>query len=112
MARQLLCFPVHKLWKPTLASRAAPKNGRTGPKLCSFPVLPLFWGPFSRMFSMMPCRGDRYYSHPSVATNIASETHGHSVSFLASASDGWSIRRGLETRYRALSLHNIHRLSQ
>ncbi|GFX78412.1 hypothetical protein TNCV_3034551 [Trichonephila clavipes] len=62
------------------------------------------------MFSMgwVPCRGDRYYSHPSVATNIASETHGHSVSFLASASDRWSIRRGLETRYRAISLHNIH----
>ncbi|GFT96126.1 hypothetical protein TNCV_3225511 [Trichonephila clavipes] len=32
------------LWKPTLASRAAPKNGRTGPELCSFPVLPFFWG--------------------------------------------------------------------
>ncbi|GFT07452.1 hypothetical protein TNCV_3789281 [Trichonephila clavipes] len=33
-----------KLWKPTLASRAAQKNGRTGPELCSFPVLPFFWG--------------------------------------------------------------------
>ncbi|GFU74870.1 hypothetical protein TNCV_4961981 [Trichonephila clavipes] len=32
------------LWKPTLASRAAQKNGRTGPELCSFPVLPFFWG--------------------------------------------------------------------
>ncbi|GFU74662.1 hypothetical protein TNCV_2648311 [Trichonephila clavipes] len=44
MTRQLLCFPIHTLWKPTLASRAAPKNGRTGPELCSFPVLPFFWG--------------------------------------------------------------------
>ncbi|GFX41317.1 hypothetical protein TNCV_1654001 [Trichonephila clavipes] len=61
------------------------------------------------MFSMVPCRWDRYYSRPSVATNIASEIHGHSVSFLASASDRWSIRRGLETRYRAISRHNIHR---
>ncbi|GFW61551.1 hypothetical protein TNCV_347991 [Trichonephila clavipes] len=33
------------LWKPTLASRAAPKNGRTGGKNgSSFPVLPFFWG--------------------------------------------------------------------
>ncbi|GFU08528.1 hypothetical protein TNCV_2495941 [Trichonephila clavipes] len=73
-----------------------------------------FLGTVSRMFSMgwVPYRGDRYYSHPSVATNIASETHGHTVSFLASASDRWSIRRGLETRYRAISLHNINRLSQ
>ncbi|GFU48680.1 hypothetical protein TNCV_4751911 [Trichonephila clavipes] len=64
------------------------------------------------MFSMgwVPCRGDRYYKRSSVSTNIASETHGHSVSFLASASDSdrWSIRRGLETRYRAIYLHNIH----
>ncbi|GFU60962.1 hypothetical protein TNCV_3372781 [Trichonephila clavipes] len=43
MARQLTQLP-DKLWKPTLASRAAPKNGRTGPELCSFPVLPFFWG--------------------------------------------------------------------
>ncbi|GFU36765.1 hypothetical protein TNCV_365321 [Trichonephila clavipes] len=66
----------------------------------------------SRMFSMgwVPCRGDRYYSRPGVATDIASEIHGHSVSFLASASDSdrWSTRRALETRYRAISLHNIH----
>ncbi|GFV98942.1 hypothetical protein TNCV_3390051 [Trichonephila clavipes] len=66
----------------------------------------------SRIFLMgwVPCRGDRYYSRPGVATNIASETHGHSVSFLSSASnsDRWSTRRGLETRYRAISLHNIH----
>ncbi|GFT58038.1 hypothetical protein TNCV_722351 [Trichonephila clavipes] len=34
----------NKLWKPTLASRGAQKNGRTGPELCSFPVLPFFWG--------------------------------------------------------------------
>ncbi|GFT99929.1 hypothetical protein TNCV_1079691 [Trichonephila clavipes] len=41
------------------------------------------------MFSMgwVPCRGDRYYSRPSVATNIASETHGHTV-FLF-----WTVRR-------------------
>ncbi|GFS93930.1 hypothetical protein TNCV_3409531 [Trichonephila clavipes] len=58
----------------------------------------------------VPCRGDRYYSRPGVATNIASETHGHSVFFLASASDSdrWSTHRALETRYRAISLHNIH----
>ncbi|GFW98541.1 hypothetical protein TNCV_2769721 [Trichonephila clavipes] len=66
----------------------------------------------SRMFSMgwASCRGDRYYSRPGVATNIASKTHDHSVSFLASASDSdrWSTRRALETRYRAISLHNIH----
>ncbi|GFT18429.1 hypothetical protein TNCV_4059331 [Trichonephila clavipes] len=66
----------------------------------------------SRMFSKgwVPCRGDRYYSRPGVATNIASETHGHSVSFLASASDSdrWSTRRAIEARYRAISLHNIH----
>ncbi|GFV14726.1 hypothetical protein TNCV_2586991 [Trichonephila clavipes] len=34
----------NKLWKPTLASRAAQRNGRTGPELCTFPVLPFFWG--------------------------------------------------------------------
>ncbi|GFT78947.1 hypothetical protein TNCV_3093341 [Trichonephila clavipes] len=58
----------------------------------------------------VPCRGDRYYSSPGVATDIASETHDHSVSFLASASDSdrWSTRRALETRYRAISLHNTH----
>ncbi|GFV69146.1 hypothetical protein TNCV_3101341 [Trichonephila clavipes] len=58
----------------------------------------------------VPCRGDRYYSRPGVATDIASEIHGHSVSFLASASDSdrWSTRRALQTRYRANSLHNIH----
>ncbi|GFV34520.1 hypothetical protein TNCV_1448261 [Trichonephila clavipes] len=66
----------------------------------------------SRLFSMgwVPCRGDRYYSRPGVETDIASETHGYSVCFLASASDSdrWSTRRALETRYRAISLHNIH----
>ncbi|GFS51620.1 hypothetical protein TNCV_550201 [Trichonephila clavipes] len=58
----------------------------------------------------VPCRGDRYYSRPGVATDIAREIHGHSVSFLASAldSDRWSTRRALETRYRVISLHNIH----
>ncbi|GFU54867.1 hypothetical protein TNCV_4939831 [Trichonephila clavipes] len=66
----------------------------------------------SRMFSMgwVPCRGDRYYSRPGVATDIASETHGHSVSFLASASDSdkWSTRMALETWCWAISQHNIH----
>ncbi|GFV02045.1 hypothetical protein TNCV_3047291 [Trichonephila clavipes] len=38
------CASQYTFWKPTLASRAAPKNGRTGPELCSFPVLPFFWG--------------------------------------------------------------------
>ncbi|GFW97543.1 hypothetical protein TNCV_880401 [Trichonephila clavipes] len=33
-----------KLWKPTLTSRESPKCGRTGPELCSFPVLTFFWG--------------------------------------------------------------------
>ncbi|GFT96587.1 hypothetical protein TNCV_5022341 [Trichonephila clavipes] len=75
---------------------------------------PIFLGlnTVSRMFSMgwVPCRGDRYYSRSGAATDIASETHGHSVSFLASASDSdrSSTRRALETRYRAISLHNIH----
>ncbi|GFT62819.1 hypothetical protein TNCV_1606541 [Trichonephila clavipes] len=97
---------------------------------------PIFLGliTVSRMFSMgwVLCRGDRssskdgginrfqflvqyssrgqYYSRPGVATNIASESHGHSVSFLANGSDSdrWSIRRALETRYQAISLHNIH----
>ncbi|GFX09132.1 hypothetical protein TNCV_4167111 [Trichonephila clavipes] len=66
----------------------------------------------SRMFSMgwVPCRGDKYYSRPGVATDIASGTHGHCVSFLPSAldSDRWSTRRALGTRYRDISLHNIH----
>ncbi|GFX09127.1 hypothetical protein TNCV_4167061 [Trichonephila clavipes] len=66
----------------------------------------------SRMFSMgwVPCREDKYYSRPGVATDIASGTHGHCVSFLPSAldSDRWSTRRALETRYRDISLHNIH----
>ncbi|GFS93925.1 hypothetical protein TNCV_3409491 [Trichonephila clavipes] len=75
---------------------------------------PIFLGFITvyRMISMgwVPCRGDSYYSRPGVATSIVSETLGHSVSFLASASesDRWSTRRALETRYRAISLHNIH----
>ncbi|GFW46589.1 hypothetical protein TNCV_1936591 [Trichonephila clavipes] len=67
----------------------------------------------SRMLSMgsVPCRGDRYYSRIGVATDIASETHGHTASFLASASsdsDRWDTRRALETLYRAISFHSIH----
>ncbi|GFY32656.1 hypothetical protein TNCV_674111 [Trichonephila clavipes] len=42
---------------------------------------PIFLGlnTVSRMFAMgcVPCRGDRYYSLPGVATDIASETHDH-----------------------------------
>ncbi|GFY06524.1 hypothetical protein TNCV_3523801 [Trichonephila clavipes] len=55
-------------------------------------------------------RGQALLTSKCCNKHIASETHGHSVSFLASASDSdrWSIRRGLETRYRAISMHNIH----
>ncbi|GFU35563.1 hypothetical protein TNCV_4875721 [Trichonephila clavipes] len=79
-----------------------------------FSSSPIFVGlnTVSRMLSMcwVPCRGDKYYSRPGVATDIASETHGHTVSFLASAVDSgrWDTRRALETRYRAISLHRIH----
>ncbi|GFX92705.1 hypothetical protein TNCV_2012911 [Trichonephila clavipes] len=72
----------------------------------------------SRMLSMgwVPCRGDRYYSRPGVATDIASKTHGHTVSFLTNASDSdrWDTRRALEKRYRDIYLQVSiqHRLSQ
>ncbi|GFV29551.1 hypothetical protein TNCV_4490051 [Trichonephila clavipes] len=60
----------------------------------------------SRMLSMgwVPCREDRYYSRPGVATEIANKTHGHTVSFLANASDSdrWDTRRALEKRNRAI----------
>ncbi|GFX42238.1 hypothetical protein TNCV_4310731 [Trichonephila clavipes] len=66
----------------------------------------------SKMLSMgwVPCGVNRYYSRPCVATDIASETNGHTVSFLASASDSdrWDTRRALETRYGAISLPSIH----
>ncbi|GFX42256.1 hypothetical protein TNCV_4310911 [Trichonephila clavipes] len=42
MARQLLCFPISFGSQPWRLEQ--PKNGRTGPELCSFPVLPFFWG--------------------------------------------------------------------
>ncbi|GFW99418.1 hypothetical protein TNCV_3007201 [Trichonephila clavipes] len=72
----------------------------------------------SRMFSMgwVPCRGDRFYSRPGVATDIASETHGRSVSFLASASDSdrWSnvghLKHGIGPFICITSIQ--HRLSQ
>ncbi|GFT70813.1 hypothetical protein TNCV_4163041 [Trichonephila clavipes] len=110
MARQLLCFPIRFGSQPWRLEQ--PQKWENWSRAMLLSSSPIFLGTVSRMFSMVPCRGDRYYSHPSVAKNIASETHGHSVSILASVSDRWSIRRGLETRYRALSLHNIHRLSQ
>ncbi|GFX14474.1 uncharacterized protein TNCV_1616571 [Trichonephila clavipes] len=62
------------------------------------------------LIGWVPCKGDRYYSRPGVATDIANQTHGHTVSFVASASDSdrWDTRRALETWYRAISLLSIH----
>ncbi|GFV23194.1 hypothetical protein TNCV_2943541 [Trichonephila clavipes] len=46
---------------------------------------------------------------PGDATDIASETYGHTVSFLASESDSdkWDTRRALEKPYWDISLHGI-----
>ncbi|GFX42130.1 hypothetical protein TNCV_2135451 [Trichonephila clavipes] len=82
-----------------------------------FSSSPIFMGlnRVSRMLSMgwVPCRGDRCYLCPGVTTDIANDTHGHTVSFLASASnsDRWDTRRALETWYWAISLHSIHTTS-
>ncbi|GFV09319.1 hypothetical protein TNCV_4468061 [Trichonephila clavipes] len=79
MARQLLCFPIRFGSQPWRLEQ--PKKWENWSRAMLLSSSPIFLGTVSRMFSMgwVPCRGDRYYSRPSVATNIASETHGHSV---------------------------------
>ncbi|GFU69274.1 hypothetical protein TNCV_3285501 [Trichonephila clavipes] len=89
------------------------KNGRTGPKLCSFPVLQFFWGSSRSQGCSQwvgcPAEGTGI-THVQVLQQTLQVKPMAKVCFLASAldSDRWSTRRGLETRYRAISLHNIH----
>ncbi|GFW54121.1 hypothetical protein TNCV_3829291 [Trichonephila clavipes] len=113
MARQLLCFPI-SFGKPTLESRAAQKHMRKCPELCSFPVFPFFWG------SSRSLGCSQWVGCPAEGTGI---THVQvlqqtlQVKPMATVClfwpvhrthNRWSTRRALETRYRAISLHNIH----
>ncbi|GFS86970.1 hypothetical protein TNCV_1280331 [Trichonephila clavipes] len=71
---------------------------------------PIFIYNVSRMFSMgwVPCRGTGITHIQVLQQTLQVKLMATVCLFLASASDRWSIRRGLETRYRAISLHNIH----
>ncbi|GFT89538.1 hypothetical protein TNCV_5137501 [Trichonephila clavipes] len=58
----------------------------------------------------VPCRGTGITHVQVLQQTLQVKPMATVCLFLASASDSarWSIRRGLETRYRAISLHNIH----
>ncbi|GFY58343.1 hypothetical protein TNIN_245191 [Trichonephila inaurata madagascariensis] len=111
-------FEMNVQWFLTLTSRAVQKKWKNAywsrAMLLSSNHSPTFLGlnTVSRVLSMgwVPCKGDRYYSFPGVSKDNSCETHGHNVSFLASASDSdrWDTSRAFEKRYRAISIHSTH----
>ncbi|GFX06605.1 hypothetical protein TNCV_382011 [Trichonephila clavipes] len=62
MARQLLCFPL-RFGSQSWRLEQPPKIGELVQSYAPFQFSHFLWT-VSRMFSMVPCRGDRYYSHP------------------------------------------------
>ncbi|GFW68315.1 hypothetical protein TNCV_2263051 [Trichonephila clavipes] len=72
--RTLLCFPISFGSQPCRLEQ--PKKWENWSRAMLLSSSPIFLGliTVSRMSSMgwVPCRGDRYYSRPGVATNIAS----------------------------------------